>query len=409
MLFSNLQQMERFFNFKSLIGKIDINSPDAAGRTALHHAALGKQKDCYRILLSQGAKEDIQDNMGFTPFECTLNPPPFYTESPQEDLDQYRLYVLSEKSCYLPERTALVYIKRIEQINTFIAKNPELNRIGFIVCRPNVLKRLKIKEPGQDEIFQFDDHVAGVYFHRHNGKEYLIQLDSLSDKFFLLPTSTNEKQMRYFIYSYLPRQTSGSGCFEDAITVLLKLIKIPGNSFIRFCTQESNREQLRLTQTREIALQVRYYEKMDMGYIKCIFRLKSFPEYMLPHIEYYGTMRQLRIAQPELFLNKMNPYLPDSSTYLNNILNNGCLRFPGVTAADIHENLQNPDIRFDFKGKNFSEREREFVKFRQAMQNCIYTLFKNHMHRKYKVNGGDIAKKMQIIQQATRNSISINL
>ena len=42
----------------------ELNSPDADGCTALHHAVMGDHRDTVRLLLHHGANRDVKDNKG---------------------------------------------------------------------------------------------------------------------------------------------------------------------------------------------------------------------------------------------------------------------------------------------------------------------------------------------------------
>lgn len=393
----------------------DINALDEeTGRTALHFAALNNNSECYDWLLSAGAKEDIEDKMGFRPYETWLNPQPFhplFTNDALFDTHQQYRFIISEKNCLLPNSARLVYIERIEEINLFIQQNPEISRVGFIVRKPNILRRFDIN----GDYLVRDIHVAPIYFERRGQQEYFIHIDSVFGKYFLLPKSDDAQKTRFHIYSPFNRQTTGRGCFEDAVVILLKIMTDPDLNFLKWCTKKENNtpeplrihplkqeEYARLLELRraiqgnhdlvdeylarekrnENALQVSYYKKHNSPYVAAIFRLTEFPVFLLPHVAFYSTMRQLRVKSPGLFMQKMHPTQANSPTYLEYILKHGSLRVPGIDEKLIAQNLQDDNPLFDFKGKDFPVRQAEFIEYRKAKTSFIYTLFNKHLAQK---------------------------
>jgi len=245
----------------------------------------------------------------------------------QRPPDHYKTFILEEVNRHVANFN-LVYVYTCQNMLDYIQANPNKNRIGFILEKPEYLQGGNI----------FDEHVYPVYFERTQNKgESFVFFDSAQGDFLILPAvAEKNEQKRRVYYNPFRRQATGKGCFEDAVFVLLHMANM--NNFMQFCeenamletsleplTAEENREYLRLWTNCKVhgmrTLGEEGEEKLycftrrnnyntqldneDIDSLAPIYQLSVIPSQFLTFIERRDSMRCFLKTHPTLFAEPM--------------------------------------------------------------------------------------------------------
>jgi hypothetical protein len=399
----------KVLNMKDFLAKhpdVDVNYVDeATGRSTLH---LAPTQVMYDALIESGcdSNPNIVDLGGFTPVDLMLN---YYQYQEafhfdyQKVLIRYYKFWISEFNSKLPANTCLEYMHTMEGVNNFLAANPHLTKIGFIVKKPNCLRTLA----------QFDNnvirdfHLSSMYFERTRTGEVIVQIDSVMGAIYSFPTLPGTNRVQY--YCALHRQADNAGCFEDALVLLYKVLIQPDFNLVQFCQKNSTRD-LAVTQNltkpdrakykelhdkqmcgtlNEADVQIfpqlrrrhdhekltRLYQNYGMNTLKYIYQFSALPAFLLLHINFYRTIREIRLKDPKLFTQKLDPSDPKSPSVLDKILQQGKIRDSSKTPTVIKKNLSNPSEFFDFKNRDFADRESVFKEQFYRYDRVAYNLF----------------------------------
>jgi hypothetical protein len=309
---------------------------------------------------------------------------------------RYYQYIISEANLILNGSGGLlVFVRSPLDIDRYINEHPNQSRIGFIVEKPDCIKSMSLPEP--------DTHVSPIYFARDADKENFVQFDSALGQFFLLPEK--QKIQRKLFYSPDLRQASRKGCFEDAVVVLMKLLCAVG--IVKYCennssdnsatiTTEITKEDYqqythleKLTSTSgipyylvaeftQLARRVEYQKQLcvllahQLKAVENIYVLTRLPKILMPNIERFDTMRNMRVKYSEQFFKQMI----SGKTVLEIILKMGVIRNASVTVKEISDNLSDSNSRYDFSGRSFPLRYGEGRAAQQERCKNVFRLFR---------------------------------
>jgi hypothetical protein len=318
--------------------------------------------------------------------------------SSSEDNSQrlrYFQFIISEANLKLTaEQGKLVFVKTIFDLHLYLEKNPEATRLGFIVEKPDCIKSSSMDTA--------DTHVSPIYFERTQKCETFVQFDSALGQFFLLVN--NKKLAQRLFYSPHLRQARRQGCFEDAVLILMKLLRAQG--LISFCekncsdnsalfskplSEAETREQAemeKLTSTSglpyylaakftQLARRLEYQKQLTalnekgLTPIQALYTLNTLPKILIPHIERFDTMRNIRVRETEQFAKRF----ASGQTLLEVTLQKGVLRDSTVSKADILANLSDSNSKFDFAGRNFALQREELRQAQVSQSKNVYRLF----------------------------------
>jgi hypothetical protein len=387
--------VDSFRQLSAILTDSELNAQHSvSGRTLFHEVCLYQQHAMIRILRSRKVNERIRDKNGFFPIELAVGLIREFNqtlEAKEKKEKNYREFLIVKANQHLREfknPAVVVLISDVSEINVYIEQHPRTMRIGFVLKKPNCLRQ------------KDDMHVVPLYFERNHNEEIFIQLDSALGQHYLIPASRNAAVKRYHYYSPFRRQASGVGCFEDAVSILIKLLKSAG--FLQFCKQHSvqlskdifvplsefeqyennklcDRQKKLLADTerkRLLALQHRNnnfaqrtvfaYFKIDYSEIEPIFKLTSLPSTLIPHIERWDTMRHFRVNEKERV-----------AKVLDTLLEKGAKKKKSkATDAEIKQHLTDPDKRYDIRGRSFKKRHEYLLRFytnRPKAKNALST------------------------------------
>lgn len=308
---------------------------------------------------------------------------------------RYFEFIISEANSKITkEQGKLVFVKTVFELEAYLQKNQDQHRIGFIVEKPDCIKSTTMTDT--------DTHVSPIYFERTKTSETFVQFDSALGQFFLLP-DTDGLPRRLFYSPHL-RQANRQGCFEDAVIVLMKLLRAQG--IIPYCEKNfaDNRKALTLPLTKADANEHSEMEKLSsttglpyymvakfanisrrleyqkqMGLLQekglkpilSIYTLTGIPKILIPNIERFDTMRNIRVRETEQFSKKLISGL----TLLEFILKHGVIRNQTISKSDLALNLSNSAPLYDFGGRDFSAQREEFRASQAARSKNVFRLF----------------------------------
>jgi hypothetical protein len=317
------------------------------------------------------------------------------TERKNTERYRYFEFMISEANIKLDASQAkLVFIKSIFDIDHYLQDHPNETRIGFVVEKPDCIKSTNMQFP--------DTHVSPIYFERQQDVETFVQFDSALGQIFLLPQNKNTKRRIY--YSPDLRQVTRQGCFEDAVIILMKLLR--SNGIVAYCEKnsqnkfealatpltsseldEQNKLEIQsstvgilfysmskftiLSRRLEYQKQLAVLQQQHLKPVENIYVLTAIPKILIPHIERFDTMRNIRVMHPEQFDKPM----VSGQTLLTILLKNGVLRTKDVSSNEVRKNLTDSNSRYDFAGASFLS-QREAMRTAQT-ERCknIYRLF----------------------------------
>ena len=388
--------------------QLNVNARDPeSGRTALHLAAVKRHAVAMQQVSKHGGDRVLEDNCGFTAEELWMSPFEYYPFLSLDSIDAnkpYCQFIIDEMNAALPSHSRIVAIRRLDEINQFLAANPQLEKVGFVVKKPNCLRRIMLVE----DSFIRDDHTSPIFYAKA-GKdgEYFVHMDSIMGYCYSVPKSTSGVARTMYYYPHF-RQYDNTGCFEDAAGLLFRLLKAPEFDFNAFCKANAKRDSdilkplstderelqrrlddqrfrtgfrgidekrfLALTRRRHKSLLDQYYKSRGMESVADVFQLTSFPPMLLAHIEFYATMTALRAQQPSLFAQRIK--VGGSSTVvLDYLLKVGSKRFPQTNDRQIKANLVNTDQRYDFAGIRFADRRERYEQHQHSKSYLLIRLF----------------------------------
>lgn len=356
--------------FQLLNSKADINEIEPiSGRNALHEAAALKLMQLLAILMKRGANNNIRDKEGALPIELYLAPTlrPF-ADSRNETRD-YQHFMIDEANRKLRGakiNSQIVLIENVEEINQYILEHPNSRCIGFVVRKPNCLRQAN------------DMHVVPIYFECNGNTQTFAQFDSALGEHFLIPSLSDDLIQRQHFFTKGKRQASSTGCFEDAIIILMKLLKRAG--IVAFCekyseplspeyfekldyteeilfhkmiTMQKDFNQEQANQFHKLQYRSQFTNQMTVfGFLdqkfspqEKVFCLKTLPSPIIPHVERFDTMRHYRVNEKEKV-----------EKVFDEIVKFGSQRNVKMTFSEIKQKLNVDDPKYDIQGRNFATR-----------------------------------------------------